>query len=139
MTRRLVVATPETPLLRIAAMFDSHRIGRVTVVSKNSLVGIVACADLVKALASGPHMQPPTDSSMDDEHIHDQLLAELERQGWRNGRISHVLVDNGVVIFNAYVENEPQRRASRVAAESIAGARSVRDEGVQAAELVAMY
>jgi CBS domain-containing protein len=141
MNRRVVVATPETSLQQIAALFDLHRIGRVPVVSNNKLVGIVACADLVRALAGGAHQQAAGESSTDDGHIRDLLLAELARQPWWNGRVSNVLVEDGVVLFNGYVESEAQRRASQVAAENIAGVRLVRDERLLPLELplAAMY
>lgn len=139
MTRRVIVTAPETPVRGIAALFDAHRIGRVPVVSNNRLVGIVTCADLVKALAGGLQGQPSVDSNTDDAHIREQLMIELGRQGWWNGNMANVLVDDGVVLFNGYVENEAQRRASHVAAENVAGVRAVRDERLLTAELPAMF
>jgi hypothetical protein len=139
MTRRVVIATPETTLRAIAALFDSHRIGRVPVVTNKRVVGIVTCADLVKALASGLSAARQTRTGRGDAGIREQLLVELGRQAWWNSRISNVLVTDGVVLFNGFVENEAQRRASHVAAENVPGVRSVEDERPLLSELSAMY
>jgi CBS domain-containing protein len=139
MTRRVIVATPQTPVRDIAGLFDAHRIGRVPIVADQRVVGIVTCADLVKALAGGLQAQPPQPQRTDDAGIRDQLLAELGRQACWNGNVANVLVDDGVVLFNGFVENEAQRLASQVAAENVAGVRLVRDERLLTAELPAMF
>lgn len=140
MTQRVISVGPETTVRVIAALFDSHRIGRVPVVADGRVVGIVACADLVKALAGGrwavaTGKQAPTG----DVEIREQLLAELGRQAWWNGTASEVVVTDGVVLFNGVVENDAQRRASHVAAENVPGVRSVQDQRLLVAELPAMF
>jgi CBS domain-containing protein len=139
MTRRVITATPETPLRAIAALFDSHRIGRVPVVVESRLVGIVTGADLVKALAGGQWASGQARTATGDAEIRHQLLAELGRQGWWNGSISNVLVTDGVVLFNGLVENDAERRAAHVAAENVNGVRRVEDERLLISELPVMF
>jgi CBS domain-containing protein len=137
MTARVIVVAPDTSLREISGLFDAHRIGRVPVIAAGRVVGIVTCADLVRALASRPWGQ--ASGSQSDEQIRDGLLAELGAQDWWNGGLTNVLVENGVVLFNGFVENEAQRRASQVAAENIDGVRRVKDERQLVSELPTMF
>jgi CBS domain-containing protein len=139
MTRQVVTVSPETTVRAIAALFESHRIGRVPVVVDNCVVGIVTCADLVRTLAAGQWAAPQTGMATGDAEIRDKLLVELGRQGWWNSSVSNVLVTDGVVLFNGFVENEDQRRASHVAAENIPGVRAVNDERLVISGLPAMF
>lgn len=139
MTRRLVVVMPTTPLSRIADIFDAHRIGRTPVVTGDRLVGIVTCADLVQALACRSAGGDRPGQAMDDAAIRSQLLAELRAQPWWDGSMSAVVVKDGEVVFEGFVEGEVQRRASQVAAENIDGVRSVTDQRRLTSELPAMF
>jgi CBS domain-containing protein len=139
MTRRVLVVTPDTPLRAVASLFDAHRIGRAPVVEHNRVVGIVTCSDLVKTLAARPGDVRPAMAVPGDEDIRAELLAELKRQDWWNDNVANVFVQDGAVLFTGYVETEGQREASHVAAENVAGVRSVRDERRLAAELPAMF
>jgi osmotically-inducible protein OsmY len=74
-----------------------------------------------------------------DEEIRARLVAELRGQDWWNSGSSAVEVSLGIVRFTGFVENEPQRKASLVAAENIPGVRSVEDERKSLAELPVMF
>jgi CBS domain-containing protein len=52
MTRRVIIASPETPLYEIAALMEKNAIKRVPIVSDGQLVGIVSRANLIQAVAS---------------------------------------------------------------------------------------
>lgn len=138
MSRPVVVVTPTTALREIAGIFDARRIGRTPVVSGDRLVGIVTCADLVQALACRSEDAAASDADMDDEDIRRRLLAELGAQPWWDGSMSAVQVEDGVVAFQGFVEGEIQRQASHVAAENIAGVRSVSDARRLVSELPSM-
>lgn len=139
MSRRVIVTAAQAPLHVVAATFDKHRIGRVPVVEDGRVVGIVTCADLVKAIAEGKGVPRPGPTALGDEAIRKKLLLELRRQAWWKGDISDVVVTDGEVLFNGFVENEAQRLACHVAAENIAGVRGVVDRRLLGANLPEMF
>lgn len=142
-TARHVMSSPvhvvdaATELAQVAFVFEQHDIGRVPVVSGGGVVGIVARADLVKALAEQPSpAQAPAET--DDEAIRHMLAEELSRQDWWNGGWENLYVIDGVVIFKGVVEKEAYRAAARVAAENVPGVRGIVDDRVLGAEIVEM-
>lgn len=139
MTRDVIVVEPETSLREVMALFDRHRIGRVPVLVERRIVGILTCADLVKALAQGAGIGGTDERTPSDESIRERLLAELTRHDWWNGDTCGVCVERGVVRFTGFVASEPQRNASRVAAENIPGVRHVKDERKSLDELQIMF
>lgn len=138
MTRDVVVVEPRTPLRDITAIFDRKRFGRVPVVQDHRLVGIVACADLVRALAQGRWLAARNAADTSDAKIRADLSAELLAQDWWNGDICALQVDAGVVHFTGYFETESQRQASQVAAENVPGVQHVVDDRRPIAELPSM-
>jgi CBS domain-containing protein len=54
MTRKVITATPETPVSHIAASLQKYSIMRVPVVENGRAVGIVSRADLLKAVVKVP-------------------------------------------------------------------------------------
>jgi CBS domain-containing protein len=137
MTRDVIVVEPRTSLHDITALFDRKRIGRVPVVRERRMVGIVACADLVRALAQGSWLNAQDRAGTSDE-IRAALAAELEAQDWWNAGICALQVAAGVVHFTGYFENESQRQASQVAAENVSGVQYVIDDRRPIAELPSM-
>jgi CBS domain-containing protein len=137
MTRDVIVVEPHTPLRDITALFDRKRIGRVPVVKNRRMVGIVACADLVRALAQGSWLKAPDHAGTSDE-IRAALAAELAAQDWWNADLCAMHVAAGVVHFTGYFENESQRQASQVAAENVPGVQYVLDDRRPIAELPTM-
>jgi CBS domain-containing protein len=138
MTRDVIVVEPRTPLQEITTLFDRKRIGRVPVVKDGRMVGIVACADLVRALAQGRGVAAPDALGTTDAKIRAALEAELAAQDWWNSGICAVQVAAGIVRFTGYFENDWQQQASQVAAENVPGVRHVIDERTSLAELPAM-
>ncbi|HET8746746.1 MAG TPA: CBS domain-containing protein [Ramlibacter sp.] len=135
MTRQIVAVRPETPVREIMQLFDTHRIGRVPVLEDERVVGIVTCADLVKALAQGRWVDTGPQAELGDEAIRARLLSELNAQDWWNSGFCAVDVEDGVVRFKGFVETEWERRASCVAAQNVPGVRRVEDERQPTAEL----
>jgi CBS domain-containing protein len=54
MTRRVITASPETPVSDITARLNRYSIKRVPIVLDGKIVGVVSRADLVKAVAAMP-------------------------------------------------------------------------------------
>lgn len=136
MTRQIVAVRPATPVREIMRLFDTHRIGRVPVLAhEEKVVGIVTCADLVKALAEGLWAGGALQAELGDQAIRDRILSELNAQDWWNSGFCAVDVQDGVVRFKGFVETEWERRASCVAAQNVPGVRRVEDERQPTAEL----
>src|SRR6516164_850700 len=60
MTRRVVTATPETPVAEVATLLEKHAIKRVPIVKDGKMVGIVSRANLLQALAALKSVPPDT-------------------------------------------------------------------------------
>jgi CBS domain-containing protein len=124
MTRTVVTASPNTPLHEIATLMERNSIKRVPIVENDMLVGIVSRANLVQAIASGgKDLEVPHS----DAAIRDRLLAHLNAQNWAHTWLLNVTVDDGIVDLWGITKSEIERKAIRVAAESIPGVRAVND------------
>ena len=124
MTSQVISVMPTASLAEIANTLERHRIKRVPVVQDGRLVGIVTRSNLVQALAIIDISRP---ASVDDRTIRRRLLANLDAQSWARMFLKNVIVENGVVHFWGFVENDEERRALRVAAESTPGVQAVED------------
>ncbi len=126
MTKDVLTVAQNTPLADIVKLMERHRVKRVPVVDiDGNVIGIVTRANLLRALASVAREVQPT--SADDQTIREQLLAELNRQPWAPVALVDVVVRNGVVQLWGAVTDERQRTALKVAAENIAGVKTVED------------
>jgi CBS domain-containing protein len=128
MTRHVITATPDTPLHEIATLLEKNAIKRVPIVKDGKVVGVVSRANLIQAVASAHDEaeNPPSDSA-----IRDKLLAHLKAQPWADTSLLNVTVSGGVVDLWGITRSDTERKAIRVAAESIPGARAVNDNLVR--------
>ena len=81
MTRQLITIAPGASIAQACRLLHDHRLRRLPVVESDQLVGMIARADLVRAVAVSAEkasLAPLRDVSVDAR------LAELERQIWRN-------------------------------------------------------
>jgi len=124
MSRRVITATPDTSLREIARLLEKNRIKRVPIVDGGRIVGIISRANLIQTLASAPN-QAAMETS--DSAIREALLAKLEQQPWSQTGLVNVTVLDGVVGIWGIVDSEVERRAVRVAAESVPGVKSIED------------
>ncbi len=122
MTKRLVTASPETPLNEIAGLLERHSIKRVPIVGNGALVGIVSRANLIQALA-GDHRG--LDISVPDAQLRDKIMAELRMQPWAHTLLLNVTVNDGIVDIWGITRSEAEKQALRVAAEITPGVRAV--------------
>ena len=81
MTRQPITIAPDTSIAQACRLLHKHRLRRLPVVEGDKLVGMIARADLVRAVAVSAEKTTPT--PMRDVSV-DARLAELERQIWRN-------------------------------------------------------
>jgi signal-transduction protein with cAMP-binding, CBS, and nucleotidyltransferase domain len=122
MTRDVATVAENTPLQKIADIFESRGIKQVAVMREQRPVGLVSRANLLQALVSTASTaeKPATD----DRTIRARLLTELQKKPWRP---SNLIVANGVVHFWGEVHSESEREALRIAAENIPGVLGVED------------
>jgi CBS-domain-containing membrane protein len=128
MTRKVVTATPDTPLREIARLLEKHSIKRLPIARNGDLVGIVSRANLIQAVASS-HKE--LDIPLSDTTIRDRLIAELNNQPWSHTALLNVTVTGGVVDLWGITGSEVERKAIRVAAESTPGVQAVNDNLVK--------
>ena len=81
MTRGPVTVAPNASIAQACRLMEQHGIKRLPVVQNDTLVGLIARADLVRAFAQSTEKSTP--APIPDVSI-DSRLAELERQIWRN-------------------------------------------------------
>jgi CBS domain-containing protein len=124
MTRKVITATPETPLQEIAALLEKNAIKRVPIVKDGQLVGIVSRANLIQAVAS---TRKELEIPLSDTTIRDKLLAHLTSQQWAHTSLLNVTVSGGVVNLWGITNSDAERMAIRVAAESAPGVCDVND------------
>ncbi len=115
----------ETPLAEIVQTMERHRVKRLPVLKDGKLVGIVARANLLRALASVARETKPVSGG--DETIHQLLLAELAKQTWTPVNLINVIVRSGVVHLWGSIIDERQRNGIRVIAENTPGVKAVED------------
>lgn len=127
MTTEVIVVEEETPLADVAAVLDSKRIKRVPVVRDGRVVGVVSRADLVRSLAAARSAAAPAAARRDDDALRARVVEILRAQPWCGIAPADVTVANGVVVLRGVYASEEERRAARVAAESVAGVGMVED------------
>ena len=127
MTRDVVSVDEEADLSDVAALLESKRIKRVPVMRGGKVVGIISRANIVRAVGATKGAAP-REGANDDRSIRARLLGELGSEEWAKVWPEDVIVRDGVVHF-WLSDNEPEekRHALRVAAETIAGVRSVEE------------
>jgi CBS domain-containing protein len=124
MTRKVVTATPDTPLHEIASILEKNSIKRVPIVRDGQLVGLVSRANLLQAVATA---RKELEIPLSDTTIRDQLQSHLAAQPWAHTSLLNVTVSGGVVDLWGITSSDAERKAIRVAAESAPGVRAVND------------
>lgn len=121
MTRKVVSVSENADVSEIARLLEQHRIKRVPVVRDGKVVGIVSRANVIQGLAAG---EPDRDAA-DDESVKAAIDALSESEGWMTHGCLNATVRDGAVEVWGWVESEDERKAIRLAIESIPGVRSV--------------
>jgi osmotically-inducible protein OsmY len=112
-------------LHEIAEIFERHGIKRVPIVNKaGELVGIVSRANLIQAVATA---RPKLELHLPDTSIRQMLLDHLKHQNWAHSHSLNVTVANGVVDLWGITWSDEERKALRIAAESVPGVAAVND------------
>jgi len=126
MTHDVVTIGPDALLEEAASLMEEKGVRRLPVVSEGKLVGILARADFVRALA-GFVRQSYDEPLTSDVEIKRRIEAELEEESWAPAGMVEVKVTNGVVELHGALTDEAQRSAVRILAENVDGVREVHD------------
>ena len=124
MSHDVIASHPEASLREIAELMERHGIKRVPIVDGGALVGIVSRANLMQGLLAD---RKTAAASTSDDQIRDKLNDLLRTQPWIDHNRINVVVNGGVVQLWGSVQDDEQRRALMVAAESTVGVQSVED------------
>jgi CBS domain-containing protein len=124
MVSPVITVSPDASLAEIVKTLKENRIKRVPVVENGKLVGIVTRGNLLKALETAEHSDVP---SVGDRTLQEKILAELNTQPWAHLMMKSVVVRDGVVDLEGFVDNEDERRAITIAAANVPGVKRVED------------
>ncbi len=119
MTRDVDVVAPDTPVADIARLLEKKRIKRVPVVLNGQMVGIVARANLLQALASAPVVAVDTVAS--DRERREIVLAALSQVPGINPVHLNVVVEGGRINVWGVVGSDAIENAVKVALDNIEG------------------
>jgi CBS domain-containing protein len=124
MTPNPITISPDASLEELVELMTANGIKRVPAVDKDKLVGIVARADLVRALLRA--FPVPASTIGDDERIRKDIEAELGKRVWSSAL--RVKVTHGIAELSGVILDERLRAAARVAAENVPGVKNVIDQ-----------
>jgi len=124
MTRKVITASPQTPLHEVATLMEKNAVKRVPILENDQLVGIVSRANLVQAVATARKL---LDVPLSDTTIRENILSHLKKQPWAHTTMLNVTVNGGVVDLWGLAESADERKAIKVAAESTPGVCAVND------------
>jgi CBS domain-containing protein len=124
MTRTVLTVSEDMPLNEVAGLLERHHIKRAPVVRDERLVGIVSRANLLRGLATAGEPGAAS-SSADDRTIRETLLRRLSEEAGIESRLINVIVKDGVVQLWGLVESGSEKKAARIAAETLPGVKAV--------------
>ena len=123
MTKNVVTVQELSPIATIVRLLNENGFKRVPVMANDKLVGIVSRRDIIRVLAE--------ETSSAEFRSDDDLLADLElvldSQGLHTPLVS-IMVKNGNFRLRGLVDDDATRRALKIAAENIPGAKGVVSE-----------
>lgn len=124
MTRNVLAVDEDMSVRDVARLLEEHRFKRVPVVRDGKLVGIISRANLLHGLvaAGADELRP---SAADDRSIREALLKALADEAGINTAMVNVIVTDGLVQLWGLVDSAREKKAAQLAAESMAGVKSV--------------
>ncbi|MBI3966934.1 MAG: CBS domain-containing protein [Chloroflexi bacterium] len=125
-----ICVTADLALGDAVALMHRHRINRVPVIEKDGrLVGILARADVLRALASGAGLIGAADTSpANDAELEQRVRQALELQPWAPIGVLDLEVKNGVVKVEGSCTTDSIVKGIERIIREVPGVRSVRNE-----------
>lgn len=130
MTKVLYTVSETTPLQTVADILDHRRINRVLVIDGQRLAGVISRTDLLRLLVDERKL--PSSRAHADDEIRQTLISLYAGESWAPLASIDIFVSSGIVELVGTVQNETQRTALIIAAESVPGVKSVTDRLVRA-------
>jgi CBS domain-containing protein len=132
MSPDVATVTETTSVRDVVALMQARGIHRVPVMRDGAIVGIVARADIVRALGSilDAHSEAPA-TAADDTIIRSRLQQGLDEATWTPNGITFTVTDGRVHLYGSF-RDDRDRLALRVTAENVPGVTSVTDHLVDA-------
>lgn len=124
MTPTPLTVSEDALLEEIVALMEKNSIKRLPVVRDDKVVGIVTRTNLLQAVADLAREIP--DPTADDDHIRNRIVSALEKSDWCPFGLN-VIVRDGIVHLSGVVTDDRVRQAAVIAAENVAGVRTVHD------------
>jgi CBS-domain-containing membrane protein len=124
MTTNVVTIELTAALAEAVDLMNRHNIKRLPVMQSGFVVGILARADLLRAMA--PLLRTPPKISTDAK-IRDSILDQFKQLEWTPIASIAVDVHQGVVELRGSLSDERQRSAIKVIVENIPGVTVIRD------------
>jgi CBS domain-containing protein len=127
MTTKLVMVEEDAPAELVASLLERHGIRRLPVVRDGRVVGIISRADLTRAILAAADEEPLAgEFPPDDARIRRDLIARMREHPWIDPLLVFAEVKDGVVSIHGFYQSREVKRALRVLAEGVPGAREVR-------------
>jgi CBS domain-containing protein len=123
MTRHVITVEEETPLSRVAELFEEQGIKRAPVMRQGKLVGIISRADLLRALV----MAKVDQTAPGDAAIRRSILARLREDSGFPADLVKATVLDGIAHLWGAVSSKAEGRAACVIAETTRGVKAVED------------
>jgi CBS domain-containing protein len=124
MTTDVVTIEQTAALAEAVDLMNRHNIKRLPVMQNGFVVGVIARADLLRAMA--PLLRTPPKIRTDAE-IRDSILDQFKQQEWTPIASIAVDVHRGVVELRGSLSDERQRLAIKVIVENMAGVTAIHD------------
>jgi CBS domain-containing protein len=126
MTRNVITATEDTPLLELARLMTAYRVKRLPILRAGTVVGLVSRIDLLRALIAIGNSQDPQATKFNrDEELRKQVAAACQGRVWARAKQLDVVVSAGVAHLWGIAPSDPVRKAYRAAAENVPGIKGV--------------
>lgn len=125
MTGEIVAIASNATLAKAAALMIKKGVHRLLVLYAGRPMGILTRSDILRVLAREP---APAGIDRMDGAILEEVEALIRKADWLHGRMVNVVVDDGVVQFHGFVENNDQRKALHVLAKGVHGVKRVVDD-----------
>ncbi|UDL90734.1 CBS domain-containing protein [Mesorhizobium sp. PAMC28654] len=126
MSDNVVTTSPKASLEEVVELMIRHHVKRIPVVDGGKVVGILTRSDLLRALLRS--LPARNSTTVGDQQIRQNIVAELAGQPWAGTGMIHVSVDKGVAELSGAIFDERERQAVLVAAENVAGVEAVKDQ-----------
>jgi CBS domain-containing protein len=124
MTTNVVTIEPTAPLAEAVDLMNRHNIKRLPVKQNGSVIGIIARADLLRAMTA---LLQTSSKIATDAEIRASILDQLKQQDWTPIASIAVDVRQGVVDLRGSLSDDRQRLAIKVIVENVPGVTAIHD------------